>query len=161
MVWGCPTPRKTAWAGKWGRPWNFHGHPGFRDFQGADEKKNTRIFYAKKNGFPSTSRLDVFITDVCWAREGGNAICSPEWCPAFQSEGVLISTGSFRFLCAPKLRWWRHHLLQGGLDPCLIWPKSIATSADFLRSLSWQFEVGESSCPSKKWRFWNWLVNCG
>lgn len=30
-------------------------------------KKNTGFFMPKKNGFPSTSRLDFFITDVCWA----------------------------------------------------------------------------------------------
>ena len=143
-------------------PWS----PWISRFSGGLMKKKHRIFYAPKKWVPEVLLgSDVFITDVCWAREGGNAICSPEWCPPFQSEGVLISTGSFRFLCAPKLRWWRHHLLQlhskGGLDPCLIWPKSIATSGVFFENLSWKFEVGESSCPSNKWSSWNWLVNCG
>ena len=158
MVWGCPTPRKTAWAGKWGLV-EFHGHNYyFEIFRGLMKKKQD--FLCPKKWVPEYFTVG-FLYNGCllglttfFPVRVACAICSP-FMSTLSIWRRLIYTGSFRFLCAPKLRWWRHHYWNSTR------PKSIATSGVFFENLSWQFEVGESSCPSKKWSFWNWLVNCG
>ena len=84
----------------------------FQIFRGLMKKKH-RIFYAKKNGFPEYFTVGCLYNGCLLGPRGWQCHLQPWKCPPFKSEGVcFISTGSFRFLCAPKLRWWRHHLLQ-------------------------------------------------